>query len=321
MSLTVRFRTPPGQTIRRILLTWERLFALLGLIAITTCGFMLGFAKLSQAYDSWSFDQQVQGNGGSITDYLFHLIGRPASRGLSYTSNPAPKAPAEEPPRIIGRLEIPSIDLTAMILRGTDEWTLNSGAGHIEGTALPWEPGNCAIAAHRDGLFRPLRRISKGDGIRVTTSKGIHDYQVESIQIVEPGDTSVLSASVEPTMTLITCYPFSYVGEAPRRFVVTARRFDPDEPVVLARNREARERPAPTRRAVAARLKSRTQITDLSSTQVADLSNEQVTNLSNEQVTDLSSAQTEESPVRRRPAFIKRLGRLFSKPFTALRPR
>jgi sortase A len=98
--------------------------------------------------------------------------------------------------------------------------------GHLPDTPLPWEEGNSALAAHRDTFFRPLTDVTIGDPIRLTTPRGGFEYRVGEILIVEPGDVWVLEASDRPTLTLITCYPFTYVGLAPRRFVVRAWRSD-----------------------------------------------------------------------------------------------
>jgi sortase A len=108
------------------------------------------------------------------------------------------------------------------VLRGTDEITLNRGAGQIVGTAVPGERGNIGIAGHRDSFFRNLKDISRGDVIELETTNASATYVVERILITGPDDTSVLQPSGEQTLTLVTCYPFHFVGPAPRRFVVQA---------------------------------------------------------------------------------------------------
>ena len=110
-----------------------------------------------------------------------------------------------------------------MILVGDDGKALRLGVGHIAGSALPGEQGNVVLAGHRDTFFRPLRKIRKGDEIRVMTLNGRYRYLVESIQVVSPNDVAVLDNSIRPTLILVTCYPFYFVGPAPRRFVVMAR--------------------------------------------------------------------------------------------------
>jgi sortase A len=124
----------------------------------------------------------------------------------------------------IGRIEIPRIGISVIVLEGDDQRTLRRGAGHIPGTALPGEEGNVAIAAHRDTFFRPLRNIRKNDVIMLSSVESTSLYRVESTEVVEPSHTEVLDNTAKPTLTLITCYPFFYVGAAPNRFIVRARR-------------------------------------------------------------------------------------------------
>lgn len=122
----------------------------------------------------------------------------------------------------IGRLEIPRLNVSVMVLEGAEDQTLRIGAGHVPGTDLP-RTGNVAIAAHRDTFFRPLRKIQDNDLIRIITPHGVFQYAVEWTRIVRPTDTAVLDHTDKPSLTLITCYPFSYVGSAPDRFVVRGR--------------------------------------------------------------------------------------------------
>lgn len=125
---------------------------------------------------------------------------------------------------VLGKLDIPRLHLSTMVREGTDDATLRVAVGHISETPLPWEPGNVALAGHRDTFFRSLERIRKNDLIRMTTLRGTSTYRVESFKIVDPEDVSVLDASAESVLTLVTCYPFVYVGSAPCRFIVRARR-------------------------------------------------------------------------------------------------
>ena len=110
-----------------------------------------------------------------------------------------------------------------MLLEGTDEATLDRAVGRIEGTAKPGEPGNLGIAGHRDGYFRGLRHLQRGDAISLTTLDGVARYRVEKIEVVRPERVDVLQPTGEPMLTLVTCYPFYYIGDAPKRFVVQAR--------------------------------------------------------------------------------------------------
>src|SRR5262245_32439361 len=121
-------------------------------------------------------------------------------------------------------LEIPAIDLSVVVLDGTSEWTLNRGVGRIEGTATPGGIGNVGIAGHRDGFFRGLMNVRTGDVIRLTLP-GKHAssaYRIEWIQIVDPADVWVLEPTEQPSLTLVTCHPFHFVGHAPERYVVRA---------------------------------------------------------------------------------------------------
>jgi sortase A len=124
----------------------------------------------------------------------------------------------------LGRIEISSIGLAAMIMEGVDGKTLRHAVGHIPGTPLPGQKGNVALAGHRDTFFRGLRNIHKDDEITVTTLHGSYRYRVTSTQVVEPEDIKVLAATADDTLTLVTCYPFYFVGPAPQRFIVRAQR-------------------------------------------------------------------------------------------------
>lgn len=119
-------------------------------------------------------------------------------------------------------LDIPRIQLKAPVFDGTDELTLNHAVGLIAGTAWPGEPGNVGIAGHRDGFFRKLKDIRLGDEIELKLRRGTDFYAVNKIQIVTPHEVSVLQSDGEPSLTLVTCYPFYSIGSAPKRFVVKA---------------------------------------------------------------------------------------------------
>jgi sortase A len=124
----------------------------------------------------------------------------------------------------IGRLEIPRVGLSAVVMEGDDEQTLKVAVGHLPDTPLPWQQGNAALAGHRDTFFRPIRRLQTGDEIRLVTSRGTFRYRTTRRLVVEPDELWVLNPSPTAALTLITCYPFDFVGSAPRRFVVHAER-------------------------------------------------------------------------------------------------
>jgi sortase A len=126
----------------------------------------------------------------------------------------------------IGRIEVPRLHLSAVVANGDDDGTLRLAIGHLPDTPLPWEPGNSALAGHRDTFFRGLRGIRVGDDMRVLTAYGDFSYQVTRTLIVMPDDLSVLAPTPQATLTLVTCYPFSYIGHAPKRCIVQAERVD-----------------------------------------------------------------------------------------------
>jgi sortase A len=120
-------------------------------------------------------------------------------------------------------LRVPRVKIEVPVLEGTDDLTLNRAAGHVTGTALPGQPGNIAITGHRDGFFRGLKDLAPGDLIQLDRGGSqIDRYLVRSIRIVSPSDVSVLAPTKDDTLTLITCYPFYFVGAAPQRYIVQA---------------------------------------------------------------------------------------------------
>ena len=125
---------------------------------------------------------------------------------------------------VLGRIEIPRLGLSVAILEGITSRTLRLGVGHIGGTAFPAEPGNIGIAGHRDTYFRALKDIRTNDEIQIQTAGGLSSYQVDSTQIVDPDDIAVLAPSSKFTITLVTCYPFYFIGAAPKRFIVHAHK-------------------------------------------------------------------------------------------------
>jgi sortase A len=126
-------------------------------------------------------------------------------------------------PLVMGELQIPRLGLDVVIREGVDSATLRRAVGHLPSSVRPGERGNSVVLGHRDTFFRPLRRIARGDTIRVRTFGKSVSYKVELIQVTEPGWTAALAETDEPVVTLITCFPFEYIGSAPHRFIVRAR--------------------------------------------------------------------------------------------------
>lgn len=148
------------------------------------------------------------------------LASRPSSTAGSPHSSQLPRPAPDEP---IGMISAPRLGLSAVVLEGTGDGVLRRAVGHFSRTALPGEPGNVALAGHRDTFFRPLARVRVGDRITVSTPYGDYDYRVVKTWVVEPTATEVLDSNGDlPSLTLVTCYPFDHVGPAPRRFIVRA---------------------------------------------------------------------------------------------------
>ena len=142
----------------------------------------------------------------------------PAGGVVPAGRNAAPRKPGS----VIGRIEIPRLDLSAIVLEGSDSQVLSLGVGRIPETSEPGGAGNLVLGGHRDTFFRPLRGIRKGDSIRIRTPEGAYQYTVDWTRVVNPEATDLLKATPQPSLTLVTCYPFHYVGPAPQRFIVRA---------------------------------------------------------------------------------------------------
>jgi sortase A len=125
-------------------------------------------------------------------------------------------------PTPLGVLDIPSLRLQVPVLEGTDDLTLDRAVGHIRGSTSLGESGNIGLAGHRDGFFRTLKDIHAGDAIDLHSQTGTSHYLVDEIKVVPPDDVSVLEARAKPSLTLVTCYPFYFVGSAPLRYIVHA---------------------------------------------------------------------------------------------------
>jgi sortase A len=155
-----------------------------------------------------------------------------ASRRLAVSSPrpgdaaPAAAAKSSAPKTVLGRIEIPRLGVSATVREGDDASTLRRAVGHIPGTALPGDLGNAAFAAHRDTFFSRLKDIRRQDAITFTAPDGVHEYLVQDTRVVAPTDVSVLEPTTSATLTLVTCYPFNYIGSAPQRFIVRAVRRD-----------------------------------------------------------------------------------------------
>jgi sortase A len=198
-----------------------------------------------QNWDNWVFDHELLGQPASFTEYATEMrqeitgtvagwlgVVTTKARSLSSNNRPAPPVTLRNN-ALIGRLSIPRLSLMSTVREGTGEDILSLAAGHIRGTALPGGTGNVAVAGHRDTLFSRLAGIRNNDVIEFQTLQGSYEYQVESTQIVAPEDVSVLKARPYAELTLVTCYPFDYIGSAPERFIVRARQVSSSRPQKL----------------------------------------------------------------------------------------
>src|SRR5579871_6866478 len=145
-------------------------------------------------------------------------------RRLLEVRDPGSHLPAIQASGLIGRLEIPRLGLSVVLIEGDDARILRRAVGHVPSTPLPGQTGNSALTGHRDTFFRPLKNIHADDIITVTTLDGEYRYRVVSTSVVSPDNVSVLNAGQGEMLTLITCYPFYFVGSAPDRFIVRAER-------------------------------------------------------------------------------------------------
>lgn len=201
---------------RTAVLTWlGRVVTAAGVLALLTAGFFYLDTALFQRARNRAFDQMRAAERSPAASQAV-----PARSRSDSAMNRVPVAAGTE----LGRIQIPALHLSAIILQGTGAGTLRRAVGHLPASALPGQPGNIVLAGHRDTFFRPLRGIQPGDTITLQTLRASFDYRVETIRIVSPNDTAVLKASASDTLTLVTCYPFYFVGPAPRRFIVRAGR-------------------------------------------------------------------------------------------------
>jgi sortase A len=192
---------------------WLHIFKLacfaIGVLALGYCGMVLVDAAVTQTHA-----RRV------LSDLQARFASAPAKI----------PAAAPAPGSVLASLDSPRIGLSVMVLEGTDKRTLRVGAGHLPGSGLPGGDSNVVIAGHRDTFFRPLRDVKVGDVLDLTSPEGSHRYQVIWSRVVPPNDTQELYPTSDAVLTLVTCYPFSYVGPAPNRLLIRAKRVDSSAP-------------------------------------------------------------------------------------------
>ena len=184
-------------------------FLIAGLLGLGFAAYSYAARYAYQAYENREFDSALTARNVAPTP--------PRASAEQHRSTASSRT-------VIGRIAIERLGISAMVKEGIDDRTLDLAVGHIPSTALPGETGNVGLAAHRDNIFRNLKDIGRDDEITLTTLDNTYVYRVASFTVVNPGEVSVLSPSFgENTLTLVTCYPFYFVGHAPKRFVVRAR--------------------------------------------------------------------------------------------------
>jgi sortase A len=197
MRIVVRGKSPRGS------LGWlQGALLALGVVLLGYCAFVVVDTWVFQARESAELERFVPE--------------RPAA------GNPA--LPEIGPDGLIGRMEVQRLGVSVVVMEGTNHKTLRRAVGHIAGTGLPGRPGNVGIAGHRDTFFRPLRNIQPDDIITLTTLRGVYRYRVLFTKVVSPDNVAMLDPDEHEILTLVTCYPFYYVGSAPDRFIVRAER-------------------------------------------------------------------------------------------------
>ncbi len=200
---------------RRKTLRWaERLLLLVGLLCVGYFLYTYAEAQLYQAFEDRELDKILNDTAATGTS------GKPREE-----TAPAPRVAPRRTfaaGSTVGRIEIPRLGVSAVIRAGSDARTLRLAVGYIPGTALPGDRGNFGLAGHRDTFFRKLRDINPDDEIRIVSQDGVFTYFVQRTSIVMPQDVWVLDPTNDPTLTLVTCYPFNYIGSAPKRFIVRA---------------------------------------------------------------------------------------------------
>lgn len=191
-----------------VLLRWlQRGFLGFGLLLL---GVWLEAAYQSRSFqsaESWKLDAALGGAKPSNAAFVGPLFAT---------------SPSREPDGVLGRIEISRLGIAAMVAEGSDTRTLARAVGHIPSSAFPGRPGNCALAGHRDTFLRGLGGVRLNDVIRIVTPEGTYSYEVAWAAVVEPQRVDVLDSTATRSLTLVTCYPFEYIGHAPQRFVVRA---------------------------------------------------------------------------------------------------
>jgi sortase A len=209
VKLKIVVPTSPGRRAARVLLFMVAV-ACLGIYSYSYV-----YRTAYQLYEGWQFDHEAPAPVKEKKRVALPVVLPDPDHGT--------RAPKESiAASVIGRISIPRLHISAIVEEGIDDVTLLRAVGHIPGTALPGETGNIGIAGHRDTFFRALKDLQPHDDIDFTTHSGSFHYTVESLTVVEPDNVGVLKSEGGQALTIVTCFPFHYIGSAPRRFIVHA---------------------------------------------------------------------------------------------------
>jgi LPXTG-site transpeptidase (sortase) family protein len=193
---------------------FKLLLLLVGLVCLGIYSYSYLYRTAYQIYEGWQFDHDKTTEPAEEKSVALPVVLPDPDRGV----------PSSKRQRlgIVGRISIPRLNVSAMVEEGIDDLTLSRAVGHIPGTPLPGESGNVGIAGHRDTFFRALKDLQPHDSIEVATRSGHFRYSVVSLTVVEPDNVGVLASYGGHSLTIVTCFPFQYIGNAPRRFIVHA---------------------------------------------------------------------------------------------------
>ena len=196
-------------------LRWlQRGLLLLGLLLLALWSKAAYESRSFQSAESWKLETSV----GNVVS---------SRSNAAFVVPPAFDASRlKEPDTVLGRIEISRLRIAAIVAEGVDTKTLGRAIGHVRWSALPGRAGNCALAGHRDTFLRGLGEVRVNDLIQIVTLEGTYTYQVAWTKVVEPRDIEVLDSTATRSLTLVTCYPFEFIGHAPERFVVRARQVE-----------------------------------------------------------------------------------------------
>jgi sortase A len=206
--MTVRVAGSPKKVV-------ANLFLVIAIGCLGWCGYVYFSSAMFQYTEGRRFDQERE-----------QAAKESGSKSRHVTPHRHSKPSPEPREGTIGRLSVPRLNIKVLVSEGVDDDTLQHSVGHVPGTALPGESGNTAVAGHRDSFFRSLKDLERHDEIVFTTLNGSYRYVVDQMEIVEPSNVSVLEPTDRKTLTIVTCYPFHYIGPAPRRFIVRAHQVE-----------------------------------------------------------------------------------------------